>query len=855
MSDVLLVMGRVLATGTCAATVAAAGLFVGSAPALASSDTVSTYGDLVDAFTAGGTVALGADISQQSSNLVTGGTGVTLDLHGHTLTLRGGDWQAGIGVAADSPLTVTDTSADAAGVLNATGGDEAAGIGGYGNSPVRAGSITVTAGRVYARGGIDGAGIGAQLYTPGPDMTVSGGHVEATGGDRAAGIGGGLGDPTRQHPSGSLTVTGGEVTAHGGAGGAGIGGGSRAPGDTGSRAGGGGTLTVSAGQVTAVGGTGGAGVGGGSTDNYSTLNGGAGSTVNLSGGTLDATAGTGAAAVGGGRGGSNGGYAVRGGDGGSVTIGTGATLIARAVDAPPVGGGRGMNGGRDGAAGVMNNSGTLTTSQTVTTYGNLFDAFAAGGTVLLGADISQQSSNAVTGGTGVTLDLHGHTLTLSGGDYQAGIGVAADSPLTVTDTSADAAGVLNATGGDEAAGIGGYGNMPVKAGSITVTAGRVRAHGGRDGAGIGAQLYAPGPDVTVSGGHVEATGGDRAAGIGGGLDDFTRQLPSGSLTVTGGEVVAHGGAGGAGIGGGSAAPWDANRRAGSGGTLTVSAGQVTAVGGTGGAGVGGGGTDGYSTVHGGPGGTVNLSGGTLDATAGTGAAAVGGGRGGSNGGYAVRGGDGGTVTIGAGATLIARAVGGSTVGGGRGMNGGQDGAAATVNNSGTLVFPAIPARPTVTAGDHSLTISWTVVSEATGYQYSLDNGVHWSAPSTAHTAIVRNLTAGRSYPVTVRALFGAVSSSASVATAGVPLAVPAAPARPTVIAGNHQLTIRWTAVRSATGYQYSINDGRTWSARISARSATVSRLANGTRYRVRVRALNGPLTGPASPAAIGTPSR
>ena len=168
--------------------------------------------------------------------------------------------------------------------------------------------------------------------------------------------------------------------------------------------------------------------------------------------------------------------------------------------------------------------------------------------------------------------------------------------------------------------------------------------------------------------------------------------------------------------------------------------------------------------------------------------------------------------------------------------------------------PAAPARPVVTAGDHALTITWTAVPAATAYQYSLDDGASWSAANTARSQTVRSLVAGHAYLVRVRALTGNAVGAASTAVTGKPLATPVAPARPTVVAGNHLLKISWKAVTGANGYQFTINDGRTWSARTTAPGATASGLTNGSSYQVRVRALNGPLTGAASLAATGRPA-
>lgn len=324
---------------------------------------------------------------------------------------------------------------------------------------------------------------------------------------------------------------------------------------------------------------------------------------------------------------------------------------------------------------------------TVTTYDELVAAFATGGTVVLGADIASDSSSLATGGGGVTLDLNGHSLTLSGAaSHAAGIGVGTANPLTVTDTAPGGTGVLDAFGGEYAAGIGGYGNPPISPGSITIAGGTVRAYGGREAAGIGGGVYQPGATVTVSGGIVEAEGGTDGAGIGIGFQSYFRPEQAGSLVVTGGSVVARGGRGGAGIGGGSAEYHDATSHGGDGATVTIDGGTVTAQGGSGGAGVGGGSgiTGGLS---GGSGGTLVISGGTLDASGGAGGAGVGGGRGGDWFGDVIGGGGpGAAVTVSGDGVLIARGAGASSIGGGKGQDG--PGGFGSLTSSGTVVVPA-----------------------------------------------------------------------------------------------------------------------------------------------------------------------
>jgi hypothetical protein len=91
----------------------------------------------------------------------------------------------------------------------------------------------------------------------------------------------------------------------------------------------------------------------------------------------------------------------------------------------------------------------------VTTFSELSTAFAAGGTVVLGADITNPGESLdVDAGESVTLDLAGHSLSVTGvpaGD--AAVGVPAGAELIVVD--AGGSGSITATGGTGGAGIGG----------------------------------------------------------------------------------------------------------------------------------------------------------------------------------------------------------------------------------------------------------------------------------------------------------------------------------------------------------------------------------------------------------------
>ena len=169
---------------------------------------------------------------------------VSIELNGES-TLRSGYEHAGLEKNNGGSLTIADE--DKNGKLTARGGQQGAGIGG--GSGKDGSNIFITGGGVNAIGGLAAAGIGGGLGGNGSNITISGGKVGATNGLNGAGIGGG------QHGSGSnITISGGEVNAIGGDWSAGIGGGQRGSGSH---------ITISGGEVNASGGKGGAGIGGG----------------------------------------------------------------------------------------------------------------------------------------------------------------------------------------------------------------------------------------------------------------------------------------------------------------------------------------------------------------------------------------------------------------------------------------------------------------------------------------------------------------------------------------------------------------------------------------------------------------
>ena len=155
-------------------------------------------------------------------------------------------------------------------------------------------------------------------------------------------------------------------------------------------------------------------------------------------------------------------------------------------------------------------------------------------------------------------------------------------------------------------------------------------------------------------------------------------------------------------------------------------------------------------------------------------------------------------------------------------------------------------------------------SQLTNYEYSTDNGSTWTTASPAQTTsplVIAGLSNGTTYLVRLRAVNGAGSGAASNAVSVKPVAPASAPSISGVIAGNGQATLSIGAPAqindsSLSGYDYSINNGSTWSHFASVTGPfTITGLTNATAYQVKVRAVNSAGAGEASAAVTVNPTR
>ncbi len=170
----------------------------------------------------------------------------------------------------------------------------------------------------------------------------------------------------------------------------------------------------------------------------------------------------------------------------------------------------------------------------------------------------------------------------------------------------------------------------------------------------------------------------------------------------------------------------------------------------------------------------------------------------------------------------------------RAKNAGGSSAYSTTQTVRTLPNPpAVPTNVNATATTDTVTISWSAVGGATSYDVSL-NGTIYNVTGTSRT--ITGLTSGTNYSYAVCAKnAGGSSAYSSVKTIQTLPGQPAIPSVVSAVATSNSVTVSWSAVNGAAGYDVLFN-GTTYD--VTGTSRTFTGLTSDTNYNYAVRAKN-----------------
>jgi hypothetical protein len=178
--------------------------------------------------------------------------------------------------------------------------------------------------------------------------------------------------------------------------------------------------------------------------------------------------------------------------------------------------------------------------------------------------------------------------------------------------------------------------------------------------------------------------------------------------------------------------------------------------------------------------------------------------------------------------------------------------------------PGAPTGFTATFGNASVSLSWAAPADNGGFAISsykvttVGNATKTcsvNAPTT--TCVITGLTNGTSYSFTVTATNGAsLASSASATASATPKTTPSAPSALSLAAQNGAIKVSWAAGATGgsaiTGYTATATPGD-FTCTTAGTTCTISGLANGASYSVKVAATNVVGTGPQTAAQSATP--
>ena len=192
-----------------------------------------------------------------------------------------------------------------------------------------------------------------------------------------------------------------------------------------------------------------------------------------------------------------------------------------------------------------------------------------------------------------------------------------------------------------------------------------------------------------------------------------------------------------------------------------------------------------------------------------------------------------------------------------------------------LSVPGVPGNLDGTPSNRSVTLNWTAPltdggTRITRYivQRSRDGGITWTTllrgTSLIPSQLVKYLENGRDYVFRVAARNSLGRGPWSIPFTVRPRTTASAPLAVTVLAGDGEVLVSWSAPKSTggseiTAYQIEMStDGNVWSPAGTttdgtARSFTATALVNDTSYRFRVAAVNAAGTGSFSDPRTATP--
>jgi titin len=174
---------------------------------------------------------------------------------------------------------------------------------------------------------------------------------------------------------------------------------------------------------------------------------------------------------------------------------------------------------------------------------------------------------------------------------------------------------------------------------------------------------------------------------------------------------------------------------------------------------------------------------------------------------------------------------------------------ASSGNVTPRTTPSKPIQITLTPGASTIRVSWAAPvsdggSTITSYIATATPGANITCTSTGTYCDFLNLTAGTSYSVTVVAVNAAGTGSSSTAISAMPFDRPGAPNSVAASADDTQINVTWAAPTSTggsdiTGYVATATPGGlTCTAPSTATSCSIRGLTNGTKYTIKVTAIN-----------------